>query len=114
MKNPHNLKAGQELFLVPNWQRGHKRTVVIEKIGRIWATLAGYEGRIDMGTLIVDGGEYMSPATCYLSEEDYRKKIAKTELWDKIRREISNNFQPQIDYKSMMIIADCLGINTSD
>ena len=115
MKNPHDLKAGQELYLVPSRNRGNPRRVVIEKVGRVWATLAGYgEGRIDMDTLLVDGGDYSSPGVCYLSEEDYLKQKAKSRLWEKIQREVSNTYRPKIGYESMMIIADNLGINTSD
>ncbi len=73
MSNPHNIQVGQKLWRVASRRRGGNGfEVTVSKVGRKWAELDGYAtGRIDLETLCVDGGNYMSPATCYLSRESY-------------------------------------------
>ena len=71
------LIVGQKLWYVPSYgyrRDGHE--VTVEKIGRRWVTLAGNCGRIDKGTLFLDGGQYTSPGRCWLSREAYEESKA--------------------------------------
>ena len=66
------------------------------KIGRKWATLAppgqetddwGYlRCRVDLETLIADGGDYQSPGQCWRTKEEYDLHYKAGRLWDDIRR----------------------------
>lgn len=86
--NPHNLKVGQELYMVPSRRMGDPRMVTIAKIGRIWATLEGHTGRICMERLFLDGGQYSSRASCYLSKDDYLQRKERERVWNEFSRQV--------------------------
>lgn len=88
------LTVGQKLWLV----RGHRkqnnqREVTVTKVGRKWAEI-GFEGRIDMDTLTVDSGGYMSSGACYQSKEDYDRFIALQGAWQAFRDRVSREHGP--------------------
>ena len=88
------LVVGQQLYFVPTDQRdGKPRFVTVTRIGRKWATLSRYE-RVDMETLVVDGGDFMSPGQCYLSEADYLNEVAVNKAWSRLEGAIRYRFSP--------------------
>ena len=58
------------------------------KIGRKWAALDNYE-RIDVNTLIADGGKYSSPGRCYITREAFEAEQALEEAWHDFQRRVS-------------------------
>ncbi len=120
MTNPHNLEVGQRLFMVSTLNRSrHGRNdswETIRKVGRKWATLEGYEKyRVSLEFLSVDGGEYVSPAQCYLTEKEYREKVCKQKCWGKIQQRLRGMFQsPDCSIEYMMMVADILGLDIDD
>lgn len=104
-----NLTVGQTLWYVP--RRGSSQEVTIEKIGRRWATLAPHWcGRIDITTLAVGGGQYTSPAQCYLSEGAYTKWRTDLELWFLFRRLLDRTTMPQGGADAIRQAAALLGL----
>lgn len=91
MKNPHNLKVGQNLFMVKSRDYGsvNERLVVISKVGTKWAQLECGE-RVNLVGLFIDGGEYSSPGKCYLCEQEYIDIKEKEICWLKIYRSITH------------------------
>jgi hypothetical protein len=76
-----NLTVGQTLWYVPRELRFQKPSeVTVQKIGRKWAQV-DYRLRIDVQTLIADGGDYSSPGRCYLSREEYEAELARRDAW---------------------------------
>lgn len=83
------ITEGQELWAVYNEsRRGQSCFVTVEKIGRKWATLKGYYGRINKDTLAADGGQYSSPFQCYESKEEYEEKALTQRMWDSLRKRL--------------------------
>lgn len=83
-------KAGETLWFVPTYIRSSFSIPVevsIIKVGRKWLELSNGH-RADIKTLIVDDEGYASPATCYISQSEYEKKIALTKAWDALRSKI--------------------------
>lgn len=84
----NTLQIGQTLYFVPRHLRDRRsENVTVEKIGRKWATLSNRH-RIDIETLVVDGGEYSSPGRCYLSKDEYEAESALQSTWNSFKREI--------------------------
>lgn len=107
--NPHNIQAGQELYLVPNRSyHGTNRKVIVQKIGRKWAELMG-GGRISLETLWLDGGQYSSSAKCYLSESEYKNSQVKQEYWEKLRACFPVN-APACTMDTLKQIASLMGL----
>jgi len=77
------LKVGQKLYWVPyvRWAPGEQE-VIVEKVGRKWATLVGFRHRIDIKTLLADGGEYSCPGSCYLDREGFLSEREAKKAWD--------------------------------
>lgn len=91
-KNPHGLYVGQQLYFVPSEIRKRNPvTATVTAVGRKWVSIemAGWWGvRIDIQTLIADGGGYSSPGNCYFSQEEYTAKVLRQRTWDSLRRAI--------------------------
>jgi len=85
------LEVGQKLWYVPRATRlGKPEHVSITKIGRKWAYIGGRRNtRVDIETLIVDGGDFSSPGRCYLSEAYYEDSVVCQSAWDKLRNSMS-------------------------
>ena len=87
------LIEGQKLWWVS--QRGRDNVqceVAVVKVGRKWAQLNNW-CRIDVGTLVADGGEYQSPGCCYLSQSAYEDAVELTKAWA--------DFTAALQYKSV-------------
>lgn len=82
-----SLHVGQTLFFAPysNHTYSPKGEVTITKVGRKWATLSN-NCRIDLETLVADGGEYTPPGRCYLSQAEYEAEAAANNEWIKFRQ----------------------------
>lgn len=78
-----SLENGQELWWVTE---GSKRAyvVIVSKVGRKWAQLDNGH-RIDVDTLVADGGEYTSPGRCYLNRELYEQESAVLSEWKRLK-----------------------------
>lgn len=79
---------GQIVFSVPRDKRGsNPRNVEITSIGRKWIGIG--KDRFDKDTMLVDAGQYPSPAKIYLSEELYKNETEINKRW----RKIVNDYQ---------------------
>src|SRR3990172_3755523 len=87
----YNLQKGQTLYWV--WHEPRKgpsnHIVTIDSVGRKWAVVEGAKYRVSMDTLIVDGGNYSSPARCYLSRESYESEKALKMEWEHLARSMN-------------------------
>lgn len=92
-----NYEIGQKLYRVPYDRRylANAHDVVITAIGRKWLTVKELEWtreeRVDKEMLIVDGGQYSSPAKCYLSKQHYEDQLALNTAWDAFVELVHNN-----------------------
>lgn len=99
-KNPHNIQVGQQLWFVYNdSRRGSSRYVGVQSIGREWAAISSFggKGRINLQTLRVDGGDYSSPGTCYVSEDAYEARVRLSAEWRVLRSELERSYAPPPD-----------------
>lgn len=88
------LTVGQKLWCVPSQRRGSPHEVTVEKVGRKWAYI-GYSDRIDVETLVMDGGQYSSPGTCYVSQKAYKDEIKLIQIWNAFRRLVDHHHIPK-------------------
>lgn len=87
------LKVGQELWFVPsNSRRDKPEAVTIEKIGRKWAHI-GSAGRVNLETLVVDGGVHSSPGRCWLNREAWEAETRRQDAWRRLRSAIDRQWQ---------------------
>jgi hypothetical protein len=93
VKEGKMLTVGQKLWFVPYQRRVEAHEVIVEKVGRKWASIGYY--RINIDTLKVDGGQYSSPGACYLSKEAYEAEIKLNQEWDAFRRLVDANYAPK-------------------
>jgi hypothetical protein len=76
------LVEGQKLWFVSSQRHGGEpREVTVGKIGRKWATISSGADRIDRETLVADGGQYISPGRCYLSQQAYEDAKRLSDDW---------------------------------
>ena len=93
MSTTHRLTVGQRLYYVPS--RGASRWVTVTKVGRKWATCdddSRMEFRVNLDTLVIDGGGYDSPGKCYLDEDVYRASVRRVEAWKAFYTLISRTY----------------------
>ncbi len=50
--------------------------------------------RIDIGTLVADGGQYVSPGQCYESQQVYEQAMALHLAWQKLTRDVRDMQRP--------------------
>jgi hypothetical protein len=82
------LTEGQALWWVPQRNRHEEpRGVTVTKVGRTWAQLDNRH-RIDVDTLVADGGDHSPPGRCYLSKKEYDEKVARERAWSDLKRAI--------------------------
>lgn len=81
------LEVGQKLWYVPSENNGRSREIIIESVGRKWVK-ARFIGKIDINTLQVDGGQYISSGKCYLSKEEYDNYVLLQSSWEELARKI--------------------------
>ena len=107
-----DFKVGQRLYRVNNDRREGQSWITIEKVGRKWLTM-DYGARVDKETLEVDGGQYSSPAKCYLTKCEYTNKIKKDAIWIKVVGRWPYN-TPDISLEKMVRIAEILEIDIEE
>lgn len=87
------LQVGQKLWFVPRDRRsGAPCEVTVEKIGRKWARIG--RARVDLDTLVVDGGIYLSPGRCYEDRAAYEAKAARDVALSELRQKINQMTPP--------------------
>lgn len=97
MSENAKLAVGDRLWLVERTWNGFPRQyeVVVSKVGRVWAHISDVDradrshGRIDLETLAVDGGQYISPGRCFRSQAEYEERLRLAEAWDDFRKQVS-------------------------
>ncbi len=87
------VTEGQSLWLVASDNAKTQRAVTVTKVGRKWATLSNGQ-RIDIETLAVDGGQYVSPGQCYESQHVYEQAMALHIAWQKFTRDVRDMQRP--------------------
>lgn len=108
------LAPGMTLFYVPSSRYGQPREVTVERIGRKWAYLAGRNGRVDMETLAVDGGQYSSPAQCYGSREEWEAETERGKTWTTLRRAMPYSPPPGVSVADIRAAAHLLSIDVRE
>lgn len=82
------IHEGQKLWMVHgDSRRSSSQEVTVTKIGRKWATIDFLRYRIDVDTLIIDGGKHQSPGRCYVDRVAYEaERDTRNEWTDLVRR----------------------------
>jgi len=111
--NIKDFKVGQKVFRVSSSNYSRSEYIKITKVGRKWVTV-GSNGqmRFDPEDMREDGGQYMSGATYYLSEEAYTTHKARLGYWVKFKNRISR-YTPDCDIEQLKEAAKILGISKS-
>ena len=86
------ITVGQKLWWVGSSRYAKREYVIVEKVGRKWVTLSNRH-RINKETLDADGGVYVSPGRCYLSEEDHAKELRTFKAFNDLRNRLA--FSPR-------------------
>lgn len=107
-------EAGQVLWYVPRDGR-NAREVKVTSVGRKWARL-GASYRVALDSTHVDGGNYASPGTLYLSKEAHELVLARARAWNKLRRCIERSWYPpeHITRESIERAAAALGFTLEE
>lgn len=92
------LKVGDKLWRVAG-DYGRPpvlgRPATVAKIGRKWATLDGWQNeRIDLETLVIDGGQYSSPGRCYHSRVAYENERLLKKHWEDFVSRLARSSPP--------------------
>lgn len=109
------FEVGQKLYYVSNRRYSVCRNedVEITKVGKIWLTLSNGK-RASIESLEVDGGEYSSPAQCWLSREDYEGHIGLESAWGKFQYDVgyirNPHPKPSITVENIAQVRKILGI----
>lgn len=105
------MNVGDTLWWVPAPRYGVAMEVSVTKVGRKWVTLDNGH-RIDLETWTADGGNFMSPGTCWLSREAWERNTVLVQSWERLRRDASNLWRPPRDMTVERIaqVRDLLGL----
>ena len=87
-----------------------EQEVVVEKVGRRWATIAGVRYRIDVKTLQADGGGYSSPGTCYLDKDAFIAEREAVALYGELRQRMGSRPPAEVSAVDIRQAASLLGI----
>ena len=107
------LTVGQELYYVPADRRylHQAKTVQVKKVGRKWAEVDAWLGRVNIETLFVDGGGYASPGRCWLDKEAWEAEERRRQAWAELR-EIANSYRvPDISEDAIRGVIRVLSAN---
>ena len=81
-----SLAVGQELWFVHRERRsGVPHAVTVTKVGRKWASISEWGIRIDIETMVADGGGLSSPGRCWLSREAWEQEEERQKAWGRLR-----------------------------
>ena len=87
------LTVGQELWMVPIERYvGAPRAVTVTKVGRKWAEISERGYRVDLVSLMVDGGQHSSPARCFLSQEAHVAEYYREACWKAMRNHFTHKW----------------------
>ena len=109
------LKVGDRLWLVkrPGGRNLAQSEVIVTKIGRKWAQIANAERptyaepRIDVETLVCDGGNFTSPGRCYRSKDEYEAIVNLDSAWQQLQGAVRDAWHRP----AHLTLADILQIN---
>lgn len=108
------LVVGQKLWLVYTQRnrRDDGREVEVMKVGRKWAEVSRERTRLNIETLELDGGVYVSPGRCYLSEQAYRDEQALSAALFRFKRDVSElrTSTDQITVENIRHVRNLLGM----
>ena len=116
MSNIPEFEVGQGLFYVSNSSRNPNFSVTITKMGRKWAEItqvgrsrsdARFEFKAERWNR-VDGGDYSSPGTLYLSEQDYEDKVKANKIGFLVGKKLQCSSPYSL--QTMEKVAELLGI----
>ena len=85
-----------KLWYVPSHRSSETAEyVVVTKIGRKWATVGeGWAAmRISLDTWTADGGQYLSPGSCYESLQAYEDERRLCDRWREVRSYIEHSYR---------------------
>jgi hypothetical protein len=112
MSDKPKLTVGQKLWWVGRHrERSYEVTVVT--VGRKWATIdTGRPNyRIDLETLIADGGKYSSPGMCYLSKKHWEVEFRQRNAWYAFSRRVAGSRADYFTLAQIEKAAEVLGFN---
>jgi hypothetical protein len=105
-----SLSVGQQLWWVSNQRwAGPNKYVTVAKVGRKWATLECGK-RIDMQTLVADGGDYSPSGYCVLSKEAHEAECERQRVWQEFHRRSSHNAPDGLTVEEIEAFAAKCGI----
>lgn len=107
------IHVGQQLYWVPSQPYAYsKGMTTVTKVGRKWAELDN-RYRIDIRTMVADGGGYSSPGRCYQSQEEHERIVEEQRTWSTFRDKIANKYRcpDGITTEKIREAAKVLGIN---
>lgn len=82
-----DLAVGQELWMVPSDARYVERSMLVKvcKVGRKWAELENYNGRVSIESGWIDGGKFSSPGRCWPSKEAWDLEQRRLAAWGELK-----------------------------
>lgn len=89
-----DFTVGQKLFYVGRNNAQSKQEITISGVGKKWLTIDNHL-RLDIETLIADGGDYTPPGAAYLSEQDYLDLLALQGAWLHFKSLLSSHRVPE-------------------
>lgn len=93
MSNPHNIKAGDVLLIVPNDRRDEPYEATVIKVGRLYATLSGsgwgVGDRLDLGNMSVGHRDYTNRAMAYRDRAAWEAKKNLGAAMGELRRQLT-------------------------
>ena len=112
------FEVGQKVVVVFNERRNERiEEFEVTKIGRVWAQISAggaYEYRFNLESLLIDGGQYMSPGRIYLSREEYETEKATEGVWKVFRECVDRTWKPEISVEKIREAAKILGIDLTE
>lgn len=112
MKVTSITAVGQVLYFASDVKWESSRTVVVEKIGRTWATLNNGH-RADKATGNLDAGGLNPPGVLYESEQSYRATMDANKAHRSFRDEIGYRPRDGVTAEDIRKAAELLRIDIS-
>lgn len=105
------MQVGQKLFYVPHpdhCRQPEPYEVEVTKVGRKWVSVKNPTDqwgtfRISLEDMRADGGQYISPGTCYFSRELWVRATESAHYWNLFRNEVHSLVRPpkQLDLEAI-------------
>ena len=104
------MKVGDKLWLVYHRDGGRTikdhgkgREVTVVSVGRKWAKLSDGHPRLHIETMLLDGGAYSAPGSCWESKEAFEAVVSVRTAWENFRYDVSQNFNAPLDITTEQI-----------